>query len=299
MKNKYTFGPIVSRRLGLSLGVDLVPKKKCNLDCLYCEVCPTDKHDEKRIHYIKIDELIKEIKETNAEIDYITLTGSGEPTLHLELDSIISRLKENFSYPIVMLTNSLLLREKNIRKELLGLDLLVPSLDAVSQDIFEKINRPVKNVKAIDVLEGIKSFRQEFSGKIWLEILLAKDINDNEQEVSLLKQAINDIKPDKVQLNTVIRPPAFNTIYPLTTAELKNIAKKLNYRSVEIIGDNLSNKGKQTLNDDNLINYLQRRPALFEELLNAFDSSATQLRENLTKLKTKKETFENMVFFKY
>lgn len=233
---RYIFGPVISRRLGASLGINLVPRKKCNLDCLYCEVCPTDKHDENRIDYVNTQDLVEEIKSIDTKIDYLTLTGFGEPTLHKNLDKIISALKREFKYPVAMITNSLLLRGSAVRKELLELDLIVPSLDAVSQNIFEVLTRPVPGVKAEEVVEGLVKFREEFFGKMWLEILFVKGINDSKDEVFLLSEAINKIKPDRVQLNTVVRLPAYDGVNPLSLFELEKIANMLSYKNIDIIG---------------------------------------------------------------
>lgn len=300
--HKYTFGPVVSRRLGLSLGIDLVPRKKCNLDCLYCEVCPTDKLNEDRIEYVDTQALIKEIKETKSAIDYLTLTGSGEPTLHVELDKMIPSLKKEFTYPIVMLTNSLLLRKEKVRNELLGLDLIVPSLDAVSQSVFKKINRPVEDVFASDVVNGLIEFRKIFSGKMWLEVLFVKGINDSDSEIKLLAAAISKIKPDRVQLNTVARPPAYGGIEPLSFDELKKISEQLNFKNVDIIGAHPSSNSGAELTQKAVVEYLRRRPAVFEELLMAFSVEATALRNFLFELETKreilKEVHAGMVFFK-
>ena len=299
---KYTFGPVVSRRLGLSLGIDLLPRKKCNLDCLYCEVCPTDKLDEDRIFYVDIPTLITEIKNIKGTIDFLTLTGSGEPTLHKELDKLISALKREFSYPIVMLTNSLLLRREEVRTELLGLDLIMPSLDAVSQSVFRKINRPVKDVYAEDVVNGLVEFRQIFLGKMWLEILLVKGINDSPSELKLLSEAIDKIQPDRVQLNTVARPPAYGVALPLSYEELQSVAKQLNFKDVDIIGVQHKNSSGNKLTEETVIDYLLRRPAVFEELLSAFSSEAPDLRDFLIEIEAKnkiiKEVHNGMVFFK-
>ena len=140
------FGPIASRRLGQSLGIDLVPSKTCNLDCLYCEVGKTTAHTEVRQSFIDLDALVAEIKACSHPIDCLTLTGAGEPTLHKDLDKIIARLKAEFSYPIVLITNSLLLRDEAVRQEIVNVDMVMPSLDAVTQDVFEKINKPVAGV---------------------------------------------------------------------------------------------------------------------------------------------------------
>jgi wyosine [tRNA(Phe)-imidazoG37] synthetase (radical SAM superfamily) len=229
MANKrIIFGPIASRRLGASLGIDLVPNKTCNLDCLYCEVGKTTCHTETRQQYINIDQLVADIKACPHKIDCLTLTGSGEPTLHKDLDIIIARLRSEFSYPIVLITNSLLLRDEKVRQEVSGVDIIMPSLDAVTQDVFEKINQPIPGVLVADIVEGLINFRNIFAGQIWLEILFVKGINDVPSEVMAFKQAIASIRPDRVQLNTVVRVPAYKVgVEPLSPDTLEAIAEVL------------------------------------------------------------------------
>lgn len=230
------FGPIASRRLGNSLGIDLVKSKTCNLDCLYCEVGKTTVLTETRQTFIDLDALVAEIKACPHKIDCLTLTGAGEPTLHKDLDVMISRLQAEFAYPIVLITNSLLLRDEKVRQEILGVDIVMPSLDAVSQEVFEKINKPIAGVLAADIIEGLVRFRDLYKGKIWLEILFVKGINDSPSEVLALKQAIERIRPDRIQLNTVVRTPAYKDgIEPLSIETLQAIAQVLGFDNIDIL----------------------------------------------------------------
>lgn len=301
MIKKNIFGPVLSRRLGYSLGVDLVPRKTCNLDCLYCEVCPTNRHTETRDQFVDIEQLVNEIKALKHDFDYITLTGSGEPTLQINLDKIISRLKTEFKTPIVMLTNSLLLRFSEVRQELLELDLILPSLDAVFEDSFQKVNRPVEGVNASQVVEGLIEFRKIFKGQIWLEVLLVEGINDSVAEIEQMDKVFSSIKPDRVQLNTVVRPPAFG-VKGISYERLLFIKNSLKYPRVEIIAlnDVVSNVKKE-LDEKAIIDYLIRRPATFEEIYKALVSDQRLLREKLdflikNKIITKK-VFNGQVFF--
>lgn len=236
MPKTIIFGPILSRRLGYSLGIDLVPPKTCNLDCLYCEVGRTNHLTEERQSFINLEQLVAEIKACTHKIDCLTLTGSGEPTLCKNLDRIIARLKTEFSYPIVLITNSLLLRKEAVRKEVMGVDIIMPSMDAVTQSVFEKLNKPVKGVLAPDIVEGLVAFRAMFSGQIWLEILFVKGINDSPSEVLAMRQAIARICPDKVQLNTVVRAPAYKVgTEPLSVETLQAIADVLGFEHTDIL----------------------------------------------------------------
>ncbi|OGI12340.1 MAG: hypothetical protein A2Y40_03460 [Candidatus Margulisbacteria bacterium GWF2_35_9] len=303
MENKkVVFGPVLSRRLGYSLGIDILPSKTCNLDCVYCEVCKTTNLTDERFRFVDFDQVINEISEVSHEIDYITITGSGEPTLHLDLNILIAKLKKNFNYPIVLITNSLLLRKKSVRKELENLDIIMPSLDAVSQDVFEAVNKPVKGIMITDVINGLIDFRKTYRGNIWLEILFCKGINDGINEIKKMKGIIKKINPDKIQLNTVARPPAYTNTGPLSFSELQTIADLLDNQKVEIIISKPSNRKGEPLTEIELINYLRRRPANFEEINLCFgeqtDITRTMLLDLQKSKKIEKYTYNNEVFFK-
>jgi wyosine [tRNA(Phe)-imidazoG37] synthetase (radical SAM superfamily) len=221
------FGPVPSRRLGRSLGVDLVPYKTCSFDCVYCELGPTTCLTKKRQSYMSTDLIINELEERlrqlKGDLDYITLAGSGEPTLNSDIGGLIEKIKRLTRCPVALLTNSSLLSEKTVRDELLSLDLIVPSLDAVSEEAFRGINRPVEGIEIGGIIEGLIKLREEFSGDLWLEVLICQGINDSESELGFIKQAIDRIQPDKVQLNTVFRPPSVEGTMPVSEERLKEI----------------------------------------------------------------------------
>lgn len=209
---KYIYGPVKSRRLGYSLGISLVPYKFCNLDCVYCQAGPTTEKTTERSGYIKIEEIVVEVrnfltKKGRGKVDYITFSGSGEPLLNIEIGRLIKEIRKLTDKKIALITNSTLLIDAGLREEILGLDLIVPSLDAASQEVFEKIDRPHPGIKIEQVIEGLVCLRREFKGEIWLEIMLIKGLNDLGQELSLLKEAVEKIKPDKIQLNSPVRAP--------------------------------------------------------------------------------------------
>ena len=222
----HIYGPVPSRRLGYSLGVDILPFKTCSLDCIYCQLGTTERKTVQRKKYFDVDVILGQIKNLIASeqrIDYITFSGSGEPTLNVFIGILIREIKKNTSIPVAVLTNSTLLSQKSVRNALSDADLVVPSLDAATQKNFDRINRPHSSLKIRQVIEGLKNFRQEFSGKIWLEILLVKGVNDSPAHIKKLKKAISKINPDKIQLNTVVRPPAENSALPLSPQELDKI----------------------------------------------------------------------------
>ena len=222
----HVYGPVPSRRLGYSLGVDILPFKTCTLSCIYCQLGSVPDRVAVRKDYFDIEELLSQIQsviDSGRRIDFITFSGSGEPTLNSQIGQIILKLKQVSAIPVAVLTNSTTLVQREVRESLLSADLVVPSLDAVTQEIFDRINRPDPSICVEDVIQGLISFRKEFQGQIWLEIMLIKGVNDSEKHVDLIKQTITLIKPDRIQLNTVERPPAEVSAQPLTRKEMEKI----------------------------------------------------------------------------
>jgi wyosine [tRNA(Phe)-imidazoG37] synthetase (radical SAM superfamily) len=203
----YLFGPVLSRRLGLSMGVDLLRYKTCNLDCVYCELGRTACLTTCRDRFVPRAKVLREIELRGDEpFDHLTFAGSGEPTLSLDLGEVVSRAKKLVDRPVAVITNSTLLSHPSVRKEVAAADVVLPSLDAASQQAFAAINRPASGLSAAEMIQGLKDFRKEFSGEIWLEVMLVQGINDREaQEIAL---AAESTRPDRIQLNTVVRPPA-------------------------------------------------------------------------------------------
>jgi len=233
---KYIYGPIKSRRLGLSLGLSLSKDKICNLDCIYCQWGSVGKTVLKRSEYAKVDEIIHELKswiqdnpQKTKELKFITLSGLGEPTLNTHIGELIDRVKEVTEAKIAVITNSTLLGDPQVRKELLGVDLIVPSLDAVDPKIFKQIDRPNIGIKLDEIIDGLVALRKEFSGKIWLEIMFISGMNDDLGHVEELKKIIQRINPDKIQINSPVRSTAEKNVYPVEITKLEKIK--------EILGD--------------------------------------------------------------
>ncbi len=224
---RYTYGPVPSRRLGRSLGVDLVPFKVCCYDCIYCQLGRTTNKTVERREYNPADEVIAELEERCAEglkTDYITISGSGEPTLNSEIGRVIEAIKKTTSIPVVALTNSALLGNSRVRRDLLKADIVLPSLDAGTADVFERINRPCPSIDFEKMVTGIVQFRNEFRGQVWLEVFLINNINTDEDQLRTLKRCIDRIRPDKIQLNTVARPPAEQFAERVPDKRLREIA---------------------------------------------------------------------------
>ncbi len=270
---KYLFGPVPSRRLGLSLGIDLVPKKVCSFNCVYCEVGETTKLTTNRKEYVLFEKVKSEIQDfmnTNTAIDYITFSGAGEPTLNSRLGELISFVKQNYpAKRVAVLTNGSLFMDKKLRKELLLADVVLPSLDAVSQDVFERIDRPHKDIKIMDYIQGLIDFRNEFKGGIWLEIMIIKGYNDSNEEIGKLKSVVEQINPDRVQLNTLDRPGTVHELEPVSHDRLREVKRNWRSEIVEIIAPpaHRSHIGSYSQNiEEHILNTIIRRPCTIDDL---------------------------------
>jgi wyosine [tRNA(Phe)-imidazoG37] synthetase (radical SAM superfamily) len=267
---KYLFGPVPSRRLGLSLGVDLIPAKICPFDCIYCEVGPTTVKTRARWEYIPAAAIMAELEDyfsgAGSMPDYVTLAGSGEPTLNSGLGRIIARLKEITTAPVAVLTNGVLLHNPDVRKELRQADVILPSLDAMTPELFQKINRPVAGLSAADLIAGLQALRQEYTGQIWLEVLLLRGLNDTPEELAKLKETLKLIRPDRVHLNTAVRPVVEDYALPLAGEELAAVAAYLG-ENAEVVAD-FGNRRHPTfdLSEADFLATLSRRPQTAKDL---------------------------------
>ncbi|OGX26459.1 MAG: hypothetical protein A3J51_02800 [Omnitrophica WOR_2 bacterium RIFCSPHIGHO2_02_FULL_45_21] len=218
---RYLYGPVHSRRLGLSLGITLTPHKVCPFDCIYCQLGKTIIKTRKRQSYIKSNEIISELKEflrspalKSAAVDYISISGFGEPTLHSNITHLIAEIKKLTLIPLALFSNAALFYDPKVRRDVLEVDLLLPSLDAVTQDVFEEIDRPAPGIKIEDVIKGLVALRKKFKSGIYLEIMLVKNINDSLEYSYKFKEVIDRIKPDKIQLNIPVRSTTESWVRP-------------------------------------------------------------------------------------
>ncbi len=290
----YFYGPVPSRRLGFSLGVDLLPKKTCSFNCLYCQLGLSSKKTAKRFSSLKLSKFkedLGEIINRNPEINYITISGSGEPTLHKGLDKIIATIKKvtRNKYPVAVITNSSLLYRKGVRDELKMADLIVPSLDAASEKTFSKINRPLKGVTLKKIVSGLISLRKEFKGKIWLEIMLISGINDSKGEIEKFREIIKRINPDKIQLNLPVRPAGVKISLP-RESKIEMIKKVLGKSSKVVVKFSLKGRSNRTPGNlkKDILNFLRVRPGSLEDLLNSLAASSSQVNKQLSLLLAKK-----------
>ncbi|MBZ0271401.1 radical SAM protein [bacterium] len=237
---RYLFGPVPSRRLGNSLGIDLFIRKICNFNCPYCECGPTVAMPVERSEFVPFDEVVAELRRFFASgdaagVDVLTFSGNGEPTLYSRLGELIRVIRTLTGTPVAVITNSALIMRADVRAELALADIVVPSLDAVTQDVMRRINRSHPTILASEMIDGLVRFRDEFAGRMDLEIFFCKGINDDPREVALLADAARRIRPDRVQLNTVDRPPAFASAKPLSPDEMQAIRVAFDLPNVEVV----------------------------------------------------------------
>jgi wyosine [tRNA(Phe)-imidazoG37] synthetase (radical SAM superfamily) len=235
----YLFGPVFSRRLGRSLGVDLLPYKTCSLDCIYCECGPTTNLTAERANRVPTDDVIAELDAylgPRPPLDFVTFAGSGEPTLHAELGRIIAHLKQHHPhYKVAVLTNGTLFSNAENRREVLGADLLVPSLDGATQESFQGINRPAPGIAVENVVEGLVALRHVYHGTYVLEVFVVPGINDTDSEVDALRRAAEQIQPDAIQLNRLDRPGILPTITQASDDLLDRIRARLEPLTVFVV----------------------------------------------------------------
>ena len=282
---KHVFGPVPSRRLGISLGVDLVVSKSCNLNCIFCECGATKKIQLERQRFKDMNEILEEISTVLKDIkpDYITFSGSGEPTLSLDLGNISKAIKEDLKYEgkICLITNSLLLADENLMKELEYIDLIVPTLNTLTQDIFEKIVRPDYKTSVEEIRKGfINLNNSKYKGKIWIEIFILENINDSDKNfvdiANFLKS--ENIRYDKIQLNTIDRVGAERDLKAISFEKISRAKKILeengldNIEIIKSLGELEENK-KIQVNQELLDNMKQKRLYQDEEINKIFKKS--------------------------
>ena len=290
-KQECIFGPVPSRRLGRSLGVDLVPFKTCSYDCIYCQLGKTTNKTTKRKEWVPIDVVTEQLKaKLISRPDYITLSGSGEPTLFSRLEDLISRIKDITDIPVAVLTNGSLLWLPEVRKALKFADLVAPSLDAGSSRVFQYVNRPDSDITFSKMLDGLVKFRDEYSGKYWLEVFLIAGVTTPDAEISRLANCINSIRPDKVQVNTVTRPPTEDFAEPVPEKQLKTLTAQL-YENAEVIAD-YSNVHKQqdfSARREDVLALLKRRPCSIEDIAAGLGLHRNEVVKYIEELSSKGE----------
>ncbi len=275
----------------MSLGVDIVPRKVCSLDCVYCEVGKTTLLTVERKEYVPFatikDELVQYFS-TNPDPEYITFSGSGEPTLYSRINDVIDFIKiYRPDIPIALLTNGTLLSRKEIRDELLRTDVVLPSLDAVEPEIFNAINRPEKSIVLEDYINGLIQFRKEFAGKIYLEVFILPGYNDAAGHIRKMRETVKMIEPDKIQLNTLDRPGTIQDLRPATRDELEKLIEILGLPNTEIIAniekrENIISYRKDV--QEAILETISRRPCTLDDLATILGLHINEINKYLTVL---------------
>lgn len=284
---KYLFGPVPSRRFGRSLGVDLTPYKTCSFDCIFCQLGRTTKKTVERREYVPIKKVIAELDEwlaTGEVADYITLSGSGEPTLHSGFGQIIDHIHNKTTVPAVLLTNGSLLGVPAVREQAARADIVKVSFSAFDQSSFEHINRPHPEILFEQFFEGLQLFRRQFTSKLWIEVFLIWGTNTVKEDVKKIAALIQKINPDKIQLNTAVRPPCENYAYPVPGEQMQRLAGLFD-PPAEVIAEFSSDTTAVTkANEEALLDLLMRRPCSLNQLCEIFNLHKNEASKYLGKL---------------
>jgi wyosine [tRNA(Phe)-imidazoG37] synthetase (radical SAM superfamily) len=317
-EKKYLYGPVPSRRLGLSLGVDIVPFKICTLDCIYCQVGKTSEKTIERKDYFDVEAVLAELRAKlveGLEADFITLSGSGEPTLNTGLGQLIEGIKRISNIPVAVLTNGTLLTDKSVRAECAKADVVVPSLDAGDEQTFCKVNRPHKDISIENLIAGLCTFRDEFAGQMWLEVFLVDGLNTDAEQIGKIRDAIELIRPDKVQLNTAVRPTAEPGVKRLDARKLQAIAEQLGEKCEVVADFSLQRctghiEGEDVLGTHfargrkmgTLLSMLKRRPGSLSDICSALGIGRSEASKYLSYFQQQgvidSEEKDGIVFFK-
>jgi len=295
MKYRHLFGPVASRRLGVSLGVDLVVHKICSLNCVYCECGKTTELTAERRSWVPLDRVLSELDHYwahNDDPDYITFSGSGEPTLNKDIGAVIAHIKRQKPLiRVAVLTNATLLSDPTVREDLSQADLVVPSLDAVSPEVFQKLNRPCSSITPDAVIRGIETFTRGFKGEVNLEIFILPGVNDTPEELALLRTAAERISPDRIQLNCLDRPGTEAGLRPADRDNLEGIRELLGPDRTEIIArlptaDRASRKAEDL--EAAILETIHRRPCTCEDLAAMLGAEAPTIGDILNRLEKKR-----------
>jgi wyosine [tRNA(Phe)-imidazoG37] synthetase (radical SAM superfamily) len=286
--NNYVFGPVPSRRLGRSLGVDLVPFKTCSFDCIYCQLGRTTCKTTERKEWVPLDAVMRELESKLFQRpDYITLSGSGEPTLYSRLDELIDRIKGMTDIPVAVLTNGSLLWQERLQQQLVRADLVMPSLDVGNQTAFHLVNRPHESINFEQVLSGLIAFRQCYRGQYWLEVLLVGAFTDFESELAAIRACVSRIRPDRVLLGTITRPPAEDCALAVPHERLIELAATFS-PPAEVLEDlhDSSEVQQSSASREDILGLLARRPCTIDDIANGLRMHRVEVLKHVDLLVT-------------
>ena len=299
MENNIIFGPINSRRFGMSLGIDLSPAlKQCNFDCLYCELAPSATVTAQS-DIISVKRIVEELSlRLNEKTDIITLTANGEPTLYPHLNELIDEIdKIKQDTQTLILTNSATLVDANVFNSLLKLDQVKLSLDAVSHDVFKKIDRPDKKIDITKLVQTIISFSKQYKGKLFIEILFVHELNDTKDEISKLNSVLLEIEATRIDIGTIDRPPAY-PVMGVSYKELHTISLMFDKTlPIHIASRVHAEPNNSYYSEKDILNTLDKRPLTMDDInLLLDDESKTRLYKLIKETKVAIKTTSNLEF---
>ncbi len=297
---KYVFGPVPSRRLGRSLGISPIPRKTCNFTCIYCQLGRTPNFTNTRVVFFPPEDIVKEVQKAlliTKEIDYITIVGDGEPTLYAGLGTLINRLKKQTSFPIAVITNGALLCREDVRHDLLNADIILPTLDAPTENLFRIINRPHKELDLKKIVQGMKQFREEYKGQLWVEVMLVKGKNDTPEILSKIKDIIDSIGFDKVFINVPIRPPAESWVKIPDPEVLLEAQKILSAESISLYEtSDVTSIDKTAPPEQNITEIAQRHPLREDQVYSLLKTFSQNDVENLLLRMEKEGKIKSVIY---
>jgi wyosine [tRNA(Phe)-imidazoG37] synthetase (radical SAM superfamily) len=259
---KYVYGPLPSRRLGISLGISPIPKKTCNYSCIYCQLGRTDHLTNTRKMFFPVEEILAELDEflkSAVKFDVVTIVGEGEPTLYLGLGELICEIKKRTDKPVAVITNGALFYDPALRAELYNADIVMPTLDAYDEESFKKISRPYGTIHFDQVYEGLKAFSEEYQGQLWIGIMLIADVNDDDESLRKYSEILKNLKYDRLHINTPVRPPSESYAKAISHEKMNHAVDILGGTSIEL----LESKGFHSEITDNyeaLMSIIKRHP---------------------------------------
>ena len=281
----FTYGPVPSRRLGLSLGVDIVPAKICTLDCIYCQVGRTTRKSLVREDFVDIGAVLAELEgklKAGLKADYITIGGSGEPTLNSRLGDLIDGIRRLTGIRVAILTNGTLLYRADVRAECAKADVVCPTLDAADAAVFEAVHRPAPGITIEKLVSGLEQFRREFQGEIWLEVFLVAGVNTDAEQIEKIKGLIRRTRPDKVHLNTAVRPAAEPDVQAVPAGTLDAIARQIGGNCDVIGAPPAGNERHEKRVQADIVSVLKRRPCSVEDLCTGLAMDRDEVLKHLT-----------------
>jgi len=294
--HKYLFGPVASRRFGRSLGVDLLPLKTCTLDCVFCQLGRASSSNPDRGEYVPTQDVLAELDywlHHGGQADFITLSGSGEPTLHTRFGEVLDFIKAQTLIRSLLLTNGTLLHMPEVRQAACVANVVKVSLSAWDQASFERVNRPAAGITFDKVLQGERDFRSAFSGELWMEVFVLSGINSAPRDMDKIARLAGEIGPDRIQLNTVARPPADEFALAVPREEMESLSRLFEPPAEVIAEYRAAHKTRRPMATEAVLAMLRRRPCTAEQIAEAFDLQVSEVAKCVGELLKTNKIREN------